>query len=130
MKYLKQKCSLDDFVGQEKNILEDVIDTLFYKESIRVGNVTVTRNKIWERLQLVVKENLVRLVEIYNSISNVQNKKNYLMICLYNNLGETHIATEKKSLCSNANEVERNYPSDYWDKFYANFSFEQAVANW
>ena len=129
LKYLKQKCSLDDFVGQEKIILEDVIDALFYKESIRVGNVTVTRNKIREKLQLIVKENLIRLVEIYYSISNVQNKKNYLMICLYNNLGETHIATEKKSPCSNANEVERNYPSNYWDKFYANFSFEQAVAN-
>ena len=27
------------------------------------------------------------------------------------------------------NELKRNYPSDYWDKFYANFSYEQAVAN-
>ena len=126
---LKQKCRLDDFVGQEKIILEDVIDALFYKENIRVGNVTVTRNKIRERLQLIVKENLVRLVEIYNSTSHVQNKKNYLMICLYNNLGEIHIATEKKSPCSSENELQRNYPSDYWDKFYANFSYEQAVAN-
>lgn len=126
---LKQKCRLDDFVVQEKIILEDVIDALFYKENLRVGNVTVTRNKIRERLQLIVKENLVRLVEIYNSTSHVQNKKNYLMICLYNNLGEIHIATEEKSPCSSENELQRNYPSDYWDKFYANFSYEQAVAN-
>ena len=66
---LKVKCSLGDFEGQEKIILEDVIDALFYKESIRVGNVTVTRNKIRERLQLIVKENLVRLIKIYNSTS-------------------------------------------------------------
>ena len=129
LRSLKQKCRLDDFSGQEKIILEDVIDALFYKENLRVGNVTVTRNKIRERLQLIVKENLVRLVEIYNSTSHVQNKKNYLMICLYNNLGETHIAIEKKSPCSSENELQRNYPSDYWNKFYANFSFEQAVAN-
>ena len=126
---LKQKCRLDDFSGQEKIILEDVVDALFYKENLRVGNVTVTRNKIRERLQLIVKENLVRLVEIYNSTSHVQNKKNYLMICLYNNLGEIHIATEKKCPCSSENELQRNYPSDYWDKFYANFSYEQVVAN-
>ncbi len=126
---LKAKCSLADFTGQEKIILEDVIDALFYKESIRVGNVTVTRNKIRERLQLIAKENLVRLIEIYNGTSYVQNKKNYLMICLYNNLGETHVAKEEKSSCSRENELKRNYPSDYWDKFYANFSYEQAVAN-
>lgn len=129
LKEIKDKCKLDEFPQEEKTILEDVIDSLYYKDNLKVGNVTVNHYKILDKLKLIVKENLIQLLDILKNIPNIQNAKNYLMICLYNNLGEIHIATEKKSPCSSENELQRNYPSDYWDIFYANFSYEQSVAN-
>ena len=129
LEIIKSNCRLEEFCENEKIILDDVIEGLFYKENLRVGNVIINHNKIIEKLKLITKDNLIQLLNIAKSTRNVQNMKNYLMICLYNNLGNTHIAVEKKSPCSNTNGVQRNYPSNYWDKFYANFSFEQAVAN-
>ena len=96
LKEIKNKCKLEDFSKEEKNILEDVIDSLYYKEILKVGSVTVNRYKILDKLKLIVKENLIQLLDILKNIPNIQNAKNYLMICLYNNLGNTNISISKK----------------------------------
>ena len=87
LKEIKNKCKLEEFTQEEKNILEDVIDSLYYKETLKVGSVTVNHYKILDKLRLIVKENLIQLLDILKNIPNIQNAKNYLMICLYNNLG-------------------------------------------
>ena len=61
-------------------------------------------------------------------MKDVQNVKSYLMICLYNNLGNTHITTRKES-CSSAKEINREYPEGFFDNFYANFSQTEPVVN-
>ena len=43
----------------------------------------------------IVKDNLVQLLDILKTIPNIQNAKNYLMICLYNNLGNININIDK-----------------------------------
>lgn len=95
---IKDKCKLNEFAKEEITILEDVIDSLYYKDTLKVGSVIVNHYKILDKLKLIVKENLIQLLNILNNIPNIQNAKNYLMICLYNNLGNTHITTKKQVL--------------------------------
>ena len=91
-----QQEEVKENVKKEKTILEDVIDNLYYKDNLKVGSVTVNHYKILSKLKLIVKENLIQLLDILKNIPNIQNAKNYLMICLYNNLGNTHITIPKK----------------------------------
>ncbi len=115
---IKDKCKLNEFDKKDKVILEDVIDSLYYKNTIKVGSVIVSHYKILDKLQLIVKENLIQLLDILKNIPNIQNAKNYLMICLYNNLGNTRIIVDKKNYTSF--RTERNYPNGFFDNIYAN----------
>ena len=123
LKEIKDKCKLEDFTKEEKNILEDVIDSLYYKDTLKVGSVTVNHYKILDKLKLIVKENLIQLLDILKNIPNIQNAKNYLMICLYNNLGNTNISISKKK----DNKVSykgRNYEDGTLDFLYTNFAYD------
>ena len=120
---LKSKCRLDEFAKEEKTILEDVIDSLYYKDTMKVGSVIVNHYKILEKLQLIVKENLIQLLDILKNIPNIQNAKNYLMICLYNNLGNTHITIPNKKE-NKASYKGREYEDGSLDFLYANFAYD------
>lgn len=117
---IKEKCNLNEFTKEEKTILEDVIDNLYYTDNLKVGNITVNHFKISDKLNLIIKDNLVQLLDILKNTPNIQNAKNYLMICLYNNLGNTNITKiTKKADTIKANE--REYPAGSLDFLYANF---------
>lgn len=117
---IKEKCNLNEFTKEEKTILEDVIDNLYYTDNLKVGNITVNHFKISDKLNLITKDNLVQLLDILKNTPNIQNAKNYLMICLYNNLGNTNInKITKKADTIKANE--REYPAGSLDFLYANF---------
>ena len=116
---IKEKCNLNEFTKDEILILEDVIDTLYYKDNLKVGNITVNHFKILDKLKMIVKDNLVQLLDILKNIPNIQNAKNYLMICLYNNLGNTNI----NKIAKNSDTIklnEREYPAGSLDCLYAN----------
>lgn len=116
---IKDKCNLNEFAKEEKTILEDVIDNLYYINNLKVGNITVNHFKILDKLNLITKDNLVQLLGILKNTPNIQNAKNYLMICLYNNLGNTNInKITKKADTIKANE--REYPAGSLDFLYAN----------
>ncbi len=119
LKEIKNKCQLDKFSKEEKIILEDVIDSLYYKDTLKVGSVVVNHYKILDKLQLIVKDNLIQLIEILKNIPNIQNAKNYLMICLYNNLGNPNILIPKKRV-EKVQPKERDYPPGFLDCLYAN----------
>ena len=117
---IKEKCNLNEFTKEEKTILEDVIDNLYYTDNLKVGNITVNHFTISDKLNLITKDNLVQLLDILKNTPNIQNAKNYLMICLYNNLGNTNITKiTKKADTIKANE--REYPAGSLDFLYANF---------
>ena len=117
---IKEKCNLNEFTKEEKTILEDVIDNLYYTDNLKVGNITVNHFKILDKLNLITKTNLVQLLDILKNTPNIQNAKNYLMICLYNNLGNTNInQITKKADTIKSNE--REYPAGSLDFLYANF---------
>ena len=116
---IKEKCNLNEFTKEEKTILEDVIDNLYYTDNLKVGNITVNHFKISDKLNLITKDNLVQLLDILKNTPNIQNAKNYFMICLYNNLGNTNInKITKKADTIKANE--REYPAGSLDFLYAN----------
>ena len=121
---IKNKCKLGEFTKDEKALLEDVIDGLYYTDTLRVGNVIVNHLKILDKLRLILKENLIQLLNILKNIPNIQNAKNYLMICLYNNLGNTHIPTIK---ASNETVVVRQYKEGAFDYLYANFNYVEST---
>ncbi|HJJ06556.1 MAG TPA: hypothetical protein OIM35_02685 [Clostridiaceae bacterium] len=123
LKGIKDKCKLEDFSQEEKTILEDVINSLYYKDTLKVGSVTVNHYKILDKLKLIVKENLIQLLDILKNIHNIQNAKNYLMICLYNNLGNTNIFIPKRK----ENKVSykgRDYEDGSLDFLYTNFAYD------
>ena len=118
--FIKEKCNLNEFTKEERTILEDVIDNLYYIDNLKVGNITVNHFKILDKLNLITKDNLVQLLDILKNTPNIQNAKNYLMICLYNNLGNTNInKIIKKADTIKPNE--RDYPAGSLDFLYANF---------
>ena len=117
---IKEKCKLNEFTKDEILILGDVIDTLYYKENLKVGNITVNHFKILDKLKMIVKDNLVQLLDILKNIPNIQNAKNYLMICLYNNLGNININKMIKRT-DTIHPNEGDYPSGSLDFLYANF---------
>ena len=117
---IKEKCNLNEFTKEEKTILEDVIDNLYYTDNLKVGNITVNHFKISDKLNLITKDNLVQLLDILKNTPNIQNDKNYLMICLYNNLGNTNINKMIKK-ADTIKPNEREYPTGSLDFLYANF---------
>lgn len=84
---VKEKCQLNDFLKEEQTMLEDVIERLYYADTLKVGSVIITNSKILSKLALINKNNLIQLLDITKSSNNIKNITNYLMICLYNNLG-------------------------------------------
>ena len=125
---VKEKSKLNEFTKEEQSVLEDVIERLYYADTLKVGSVIITNSKILSKLPLINKNNLIQLLDIAKSSSNIKNITNYLMICLYNNLGNANINSKNKT-ANSTHEYERKYPEGFFDSLYANFSYEHAIAS-
>ncbi len=85
------------------------------QEKLNLSDKTVTKS-----FKILMEVNLVQLLDILKNTPNIQNVKNYLMICLYNNLGNTNI----NNIIKKADTIkpnEREYPTGSLDFLYANF---------
>ena len=125
---VKEKCKLNEFTKEEQTILEDVIERLYYANDLKVGSVVITNSKILSKISLINKDNLIQLLDIAKNSSNIKNITNYLMICLYNNLGHNNMRNNNKTAIS-TREYERKYPDEFFDSLYANFAGENAVVS-
>lgn len=125
---VKEKCQLNDFSKDEQTMLEDVIERLYYADTLKVGSVIITNSKILSKLALINKNNLIQLLDIAKSSNNIKNITNYLMICLYNNLGNGTIKSQNRT-ANSTREYERKYPNGFFDSLYANFVGKNAVAS-
>ena len=125
---VKEKSQLNDFSKEEQTMLEDVIERLYYADTLKVGSVIITNSKILSKLALINKNNLIQLLDIAKSSNNIKNITNYLMICLYNNLGNYTIKSQNKT-ANSTREYERKYPDGFFDSLYANFVGKNAVAS-
>lgn len=125
---VKEKCQLNDFSKEEQTMLEDVIERLYYADTLKVGSVIITNSKILSKLALINKNNLIQLLDIAKSSNNIKNITNYLMICLYNNLGNGTIKSQNRT-ANSTREYERKYPNGFFDSLYANFVGKNAVVS-
>lgn len=125
---VKEKCKLNEFTKEEQSILEDVIDRLYYADNLKVGSIVITNSKILSKLHLINKNNLIQLLNIMKANGNIKNIINYLIICLYNNLGNGNIKLLNKTT-NPARKYERKYPDGFFDCLYANFPCENTVAS-
>lgn len=125
---VKEKSQLNDFSKEEQTMLEDVIERLYYADILKVGSVIITNSKILFKLALINKNNLIQLLDIAKSSNNIKNITNYLMICLYNNLGNGTIKSQNKT-ANSTREYERKYPDGFFDSLYANFVGKNTVAS-
>lgn len=125
---VKEKCQLNDFSKEEQTMLEDVIERLYYTDTLKVGSVIITNSKILSKLALINKNNLIQLLDIAKSSNNIKNITNYLMICLYNNLGNGTIKSQNKT-ANSTREYERKYQDEFFDSLYANFVGKSTVAS-
>lgn len=121
---LKERCKLNEFTKEEQCVLEDVLNTLYYSPNLKVGAVTITNSKILSKLELITRDNLVQLVDIIKNSSNIKNLTNYLMICLYNNLGNSKIVTNKTTP---DRHYGREYSEEFLNQLYANVTMENAL---
>lgn len=124
---VKEKCKLDEFTKKEKSILEDVIDRLYYADNLKVGNVIITNSKILSKISLINKYNLIQLLDIARNNNKIKNITNYLVICLYNNLGNPNINIANNKTTIYNRDYERKYPEGFFDSLYANFAGENAI---
>lgn len=124
---VKEKSQLNDFSKEEQTMLEDVIERLYYADNLKVGSIMITNSKILSKLPLINKNNLIQLLDIAKNSNNVKNMANYLMICLYNNLGNSNIKLQNKTAVF-TREYERKYPDGFFDSLYANFASKNAIA--
>ena len=130
---VKEKCKLNDFTKEEQSILEDVIDRLYYADNLKVGNVIINNSKILSKISLINKDNLIQLLDIARNNNSIKNITNYLVICLYNNLGNSNINITTSNIANNKTTIynrdyERKYPDGFFDSLYANFAGKNAVA--
>ncbi len=124
LKDIKENCKLNEFTKEEQSILEDVIERLYYADNLKVGSIMITNSKILSKLPLINKNNLIQLLDIAKNSNNVKNMANYLMICLYNNLGNSNIKLQNKTAV-----FTREYERKYFNSLYANFASENAIAS-
>lgn len=120
---IKEQCKLNEFAKEEQCVLEDVLNTLYYSHNLKIGAVIITNPKILSKLELITKDNLVQLVDIIKKSSNIKNLTNYLMICLYNNLGNNKIVTNKTTTDQHYG---REYSEEFLNQLYANVTMENA----
>lgn len=125
---IKIQCKLYEFEKEEQSILEDVIDTLYYSFTLKVGAVTVNHLKILSKLDLITKDNLSQLVEIMDTTSNIKNMTQYLTICLYNNLGNSNIILKNDTKKGSKKQSDRNYTDELLNGLYANIPMENTLA--
>jgi hypothetical protein len=67
-----------------------------------------------------VKNNLIRLLDIIDNSDNIKNLTNYLMICLYNSLGNTSLPIVKKNAFISDSKENSCYDNFDWNSLYAN----------
>lgn len=126
---VKEKSKLYEFENEYKYILEDVINKLYYADNLKVGAVNISSSKILSKLELITKDNLIQLLNIIKSSGNIKNLTNYLMICLYNNLGNTCIKTTMNNTTNKISNrfFSRDYSKVDFDEIFANLISRQTM---
>lgn len=113
---IKNKSKLNEFKENEKELLEEVINTIFYSQSFKVSGQVVDRTVIRQKLQKISKSHLDNLLNVLKEKKDINNQIGYAMKVLYSSLENKIIRLQRDS-------YQRNYDGFDFDSLLANRNF-------
>lgn len=91
LKYIKQKCELYLFSEKQRNIIENVLDIMFYSSNLKIGQAVLPKENVRSRMQLLNASIIFYAFDKLNylkSDTQIHNSTNFMISCLYNAITE------------------------------------------
>lgn len=110
---IKNRSKLNEFSENEIEVLEEVIEALFYSNDFKVSGQVVSRTEVKAKLEKINKNNLQNILKIKKEKKSISNLKGYLIKVLYNSL-------DSKVIPINTESIGRDYTNFDFDSLYAN----------
>ncbi len=91
LEYIKQKCELYLFDEKQRNIIENVLDIMFYSKELKIGQAILPKENVRSRMQLLNASIIFYALDKLNNLKpdiQIYNSTNFIISCLYNAITE------------------------------------------
>ena len=91
LEYIKQKCELYLFDEKQRNIIENVLDIMFYSKELKIGQAILPKENVRSRMQLLNASIIFYAFDKLNYLkpdTQIYNSTNFIISCLYNAITE------------------------------------------
>lgn len=88
---IKQKCELYLFKENQRNIIENILDLMFYSNNLKIGQAVLPQEIVRSRMQLLNVSIIFYAFDKLNYLkqdSQIYNSTNFMISCLYNAITE------------------------------------------
>ena len=88
---IKQKCELYLFKENQRNIIENTLDIMFYSNNLKIGQAVLPQEVVRSRMQLLNASIIFYAFDKLNYLkqdSQIHNSTNFMISCLYNAITE------------------------------------------
>ena len=88
---IKQKCELYLFKENQRNIIENTLDLMFYSNNLKIGQAVLPQEVVRSRMQLLNASIIFYAFDKLNYLeqdSQIHNSTNFMISCLYNAITE------------------------------------------
>ena len=88
---IKQKCELYLFKENQRNIIENALDIMFYSNNLKIGQAVLPQEIVRSRMQLLNASIIFYAFDKLNYLkqdSSIHNSTNFMISCLYNAITE------------------------------------------
>ena len=88
---IKQKCELYLFKENQRNIMENTLDIMFYSNNLKIGKAVLPQEIVRSRMQLLNASIMFYAFDKLNYLkqdSQIHNSTNFMISCLYNAITE------------------------------------------
>lgn len=88
---IKQKCELYLFKENQRNIIENTLDLMFYSNNLKIGQAVLPQEIVRSRMQLLNASIIFYAFDKLNYLkqdSQIHNSTNFIISCLYNAITE------------------------------------------
>ena len=86
-----ENCELDTFPQEERKILYDALERLFYSERLKIGNAVLPREKVRSRMYEITAETLrTAIFKLHQNSRPISNMTAYVMSTIFNCITEEY----------------------------------------
>jgi len=88
---IKQRCELYLFKENQRNIIENTLDLMFYSNNLKIGQAVLPQEIVRSRMQLLNASIIFYAFDKLNYLrqdSEIHNSTNFMISCLYNAITE------------------------------------------